>query len=163
MKQMLFLLKQRPYSFRSTAVGSFLHKRNIEGIKRYEKTQLFSSRSISHTVVVRVAVFLLFFSSCKTSLVETEKLKGRVWRVMSHCEGALLDALMFPGLSQFSHSEKQQAYIKGHRSNISHQFSIYLRRQIRSDQALVKRVVSFLCRTQKQIFSRMPKLLISIQ
>lgn len=87
-----------------------------------KKTQLFSSRSISHTVVVRVAVFLLFFSSCKTSLVETEKLKGRVWRVMSHCEGALLDALMFPGLSQFSHSEKtnKQTDIKRHRFKISH-------------------------------------------
>lgn len=87
-----------------------------------KKTQLFSSRRISHTVVVRVAVFLLFFSSCKTSLVETEKLKGRVWRVMSHCEGALLDALMFPGLSQFSHSEKtnKQTDIKVHRFKISH-------------------------------------------
>lgn len=27
---------------------------------------------------------------------------------MSHCEGALLDILMFPGLSQFSHSVKNK-------------------------------------------------------
>lgn len=73
--------------------------------KRRRNKEIWNKRasgSISRTVVS----YSVIFSSCKTSLVETEKVNGRVWRVTSHCEGALLDALMFPGLSQLFHSGK---------------------------------------------------------